>query len=206
MKRVSSVVAVAIAGLVLGGCSSDASGAPEPGSTVAMFADYPSYDEQSLIKESNLIVEATVVSSEYTVVRPRFEGDAPEENPLLGLSEEEQKRAIEQDAGLPSTAVTLHIDAVYSGDAVPGREIVVIQTGGVVGGVEYRLEEEVPLEVGVRYLLFARDSFDGAFVILGGSAGSYLESDEGVFVPVNPAIAPFGRLTPELVKAYLTTP
>lgn len=165
-------------------------------SPVQMMGDYPSYTERSLVAESTLIVEGVAIASESTVITPRFEGDTPEENPILGLSEEEQREAMEDADGVPARAVTVAVEVVHQGDVTPGEEITIVQTGGTVGGVSYSVDNEPPLSVGDSYLLFATDGFDGTFVILGGSAGMYVASDDDAYTPVNADVAPFSRLTP----------
>lgn len=170
---------------------------------VPLQADYPSYDTQGLVEEATLIVEGTALSTEHTVLTPRYEGDTPEENPLLGLSEEEKQRAIEQDDGVAATAVTFRVDVVHHGAVKPGQEVTVIQTGGVVDGVTYQVEGEVILDTGESYLLFATDSFDGAFAILGGSAGTYLSSGDGVFTAVAPEVAPEQQFTSSHVASLV---
>lgn len=134
--------------------------------TQELMADYPSYSQSELVAESTLIAVGEVVATEYTVVMPRFEGDTPESNPLFGLSEEEKAAAMEEAEGVPSTAVTLKLSRVIEGAAQPGQDVVIVQTGGVIGGVSYEVAGEKPLSEGETYLLFARDSFDGAYVIL----------------------------------------
>jgi hypothetical protein len=180
--------------LALSACSTTTS-EPAAGSTVQLQADYPSYDTRSLIKEATLIVEGTVLATEPTVLTPRFEGDSPEENPLLGLSEEEKKRAIASDDGVAATAVTFRVDVLHRGVVKQGQKIIVIQTGGVIDGVNYHVEGEAMLAAGESYLLFATDSFDGAYAILGGSAGTYLSSRDGIFIAAAPEVAPSERFT-----------
>lgn len=188
------VVLAAAVALALSACSTTTSQAPE-GSTVELQADYPAYDTATLFEEATLIVEGTALATEATVLTPRYEGDTPEENPLLGLSEEEIRRAMAQDEGIPATAVTFRVDAVHQGSVEPGDEITVIQTGGVVDGVTYLAVHEPLLVTGESYLLFVADGFDGAFAILGGSAGTYLSSGNGVFTAVNPEAAPSAGFT-----------
>ncbi len=176
--------------LTLGSCSSATTER-----TVQMQANYPSYDERSLIKEATLIVEGTVLAAENTVLMPQYEGDTPEENPLVGLTEDEKKQAIEQDEGVAATAVTIRVDVAHQGSAKQGQEITVFQTGGVINNVEYKVDGEVKLVVGQSYLLFAADSRDRAFYILGGSAGTYLSTGDGVFTAVSESVAPFKELS-----------
>ncbi|WP_369369844.1 hypothetical protein AB1046_13620 [Promicromonospora sp. Populi] len=180
--------------LALSACSSSA-GEPTAGSTVQLQADYPSYDTPGLIAESVLVVEGTAVATEPTVLTPRHEGDTPEENPLLGLSEEEVEAAMQDDDAVPATAVTFRVDVVHRGAVEPGQEVTIVQTGGVVDGVTYQVVGDVMLAAGDDYLLFGTDSFDGAFAILGGSAGTYITSGEGVFAAAAPETAPAPEFT-----------
>lgn len=196
MKRHSRISALLVSAalLILSACSTTASETADP-STIELQADYPSYDERSLVEEATLIVEGTVLATESTVVKPRYEGDTPEENPLVGLSEEEKKKIIEQDDGVAATAVTFRVDVVHQGDVESGQKITILQTGGVVDGVTYQVAGEAMLSVKESYLLFATSSFDGAFVSLGGSAGTYRSSGDGNFTAVNPETAPFKELS-----------
>lgn len=180
--------------LALSACSS-ATNEPAAGSTVELHADYPSYDTPGLVAESTLIVEGTALATEPTALTPRFEGDTPEENPMLGLSEEELKAAMQEDDAVAATAVTFRADTVHHGAVEPGQEITIIQTGGVIDGVTYEVPGEQMLTVGEDYLLFATDSFDGAFAILGGSAGTYVASGDDTFTAAVPENAPAPQFT-----------
>jgi hypothetical protein len=181
------------AALLLGACATSPGG-PTAGSTVQLQADYPTYDQATLVQEATLIVEGEVVATEPTVLTPRYEGDTPQENPLLGLSEDEQKKALEDADGVPATAVTFRADVVHHGTVTPGQEILVVQTGGTIDGVDYVLEGEVMLTPGENYLLFATDSFDGAYAILGGSAGTFRSTGKDTFTAVAPEVTPFAEL------------
>lgn len=180
--------------LTLSACSSPAS-EPTAGSTVQLQADYPSYDTSGLVAESTLVVEGTALATESTVLTPRYEGDTPEENPLLGLSEEELEAALQEEDAVPATAVTFRADVVHRGAVDPGQEVTIVQTGGVIDGVTYQVVGEVMLAPGEGYLVFAADSFDGAFAILGGSAGIYVASGDGAFTAAAPDVAPAPQFT-----------
>lgn len=192
-----------VAIFALGACSS--ANDPREVPTVQLHADYPTYDTQGLVDEAVLIVEGTVLATEPTVLLPRYEGDTPEENPLLGLSEEEMKRAMEQDSGVAATAVTFRVDVVHQGTAQPGEQVTIIQTGGVVDGVNYVVEGETSLDTGESYLLFAAEGLAGTFAILGGSAGTFIESRDGVFVAPEPEIAPTRQLTTSQMESLTGT-
>lgn len=171
---------------------------PAPGSTVQIQADYVAYGTtEALAGDATLIVEGTAVATEPTVLTPRFKGDTPRENPLVGLSDEEMERAIEETEAVPATAITMRADVVYRGSVEPGEEFVVVQTGGVVDGVTYDVDGEADLSVGDEYLLFATDGFDGTYAILGGSAGAYVADATNAerFVATAPEIAPAPELT-----------
>ncbi len=170
---------------------------------VQLQADYLGYDTVTLPREAALVVEGTVLSSEYTVGYSTFDGDNPQDNPYFGMPENEVQKAIEEAGGVPTTLVTIRVDAVHKGPVSPGTPISVIQTGGVMDGVRYELVAEPPLETGGRYLLFLADSGDGVYGILGGSAGAYQAVDSPrtrtstiSYSAVNPDLAPFDRLTP----------
>lgn len=170
-------------------------------STVELQADYPAYDQSSLVDGATLIAEGVVVATESTVLMPRYEGDDPEENPLAGLSEKEMREAIESAEGVPATAVTLRVENVYVGSVSDGQEVTIVQTGGEIDGVTYHVAGEDILTVEDRYLLFAADSFDGAYYILGGSAGTYRYDGDDRFVAVNPDMAPFEELSSSVVAS-----
>ena len=51
------------------------------------------------------------------------------------------------------------------------------------------------LAKGERYLLFATDSFDGAYAILGGSAGTFRSTESDTFAAVAPDVTPFSELS-----------
>lgn len=165
--------------------------------------DYPSYDAASLINTATLIVEGTVTETQPSELMPRFEGDTPEENPLLGLTEEERAEAEANAESVPATRVTFHADVVHAGNIEPNQDISIIQTVGLSDGATYPVDGEVPLEAGKSYLLFAKDGFDGTFVILGGSAGAFLQTKPGKFIAVAPDVAPFSELTAEQVQSLL---
>ncbi|MEP7765074.1 hypothetical protein [Sanguibacter sp. 25GB23B1] len=193
-----SILTLVVAGsivFVLAGCSADQIGDPETGSTVAMTGDYIAYDERSLVEDATLVVEGTPMSFESRMIAPQFEGDTPEENPLLGLSEEEKEKAIAEASGVPVTVVTFRVDVVHKGDVQPGEEITINQIGGAINGVTYVQADEVMLEAKQNYLLFATDDLDGAYAILGGSAGMYVDAGDSTFAAAKPEMAPFETLT-----------
>jgi hypothetical protein len=200
MTRISTLlVVIGSTGAVLAGCSTDQTGDPGPGSTVAMTGDYVTYDEQTLVRDATLVVEGTPLSFEDRMIGPQFEGDTPEENPLLGLSEEEKEKAIAEASGVPVTVVTFRVDVVHKGNVKPGDEITINQIGAVIDGVTYVQAEEVMLETKQNYLLFATDDLDGAYAILGGSAGMYVDAGDSTFAAAKPEMAPFETLTsPEI--------
>jgi len=171
--------------------------------TVQGSGDYPSYDERSLAETATLVVEGTVVSTKDTALTPRHEGDSPVENPMYGLSEEEKKRASEQDDGMAGAAVTFNVTAVHRGNTKVGERVVIVQTGGTINGVVHEAQEEPRLEVSKAYLLFAKDSFDGHFVILGGSAGMFAATGNGSFRAVNADMAPFKVISSNEVDTLL---
>lgn len=172
----------------LAGCSSTSIG----------VGDYPSYTEETLVAEATVVETGTPVLSEPYLLKPSdegYQGDDPQQNPMAGFSEEEIQRAIDESEGVEGTAVTFLIDTSYRGTLEPGQEVTVVQTGGGSGNTVHVVEQEPPLQKEERYLLFMSESrIDGAFVILGGSAGMYAEDDDA-FVPVRAESAPFARLT-----------
>ncbi|UJP09231.1 hypothetical protein L2X99_12370 [Microbacterium sp. KUDC0406] len=174
--RVSVALAIVVMALV--GCTSVV-----PSQSAG---DYPAYDEQSLVEASILVIEGTPVATEKVVLTPRHEGDSAKENPLLGLSDDEKKRAMDE-GGVPATAVTLEVTAAHRGQAAVGDEVVIVQTDGS--------SSEPPLQESEHYLLFARDGFDRTYVILGGSAGMYVAVGDGSYRAVQTDAAPFESLT-----------
>ena len=168
---------------------------------VDIQADFSSYDESTLFSEASLIAEGTVLSLDYRLQKPRHvPGDTPEEDPYLGLSEEEIQKILDEDPGVPMTVVTLRVNTVHKGVAEVGKTITVVQLGGIIDGIIYRSLDEPPLVVGEKYLLFAADSFDSEFAVLGGSAGTYRLAN-GEYVATDPERAPFPVLTPAEVAA-----
>ena len=202
MVRTLRPVALAAAcAAALAACSTVPESATAPSGTVGMQSDFLVYDEQSLVEDATLVAEGTAIASESTLLMPRLEGDTPEENPVLDLSEDEKKDAVANASGVPVTVVTFRVDTVHKGAPSPGEDITIIQTGGVVDGVDYVLASEIPLEVQQRYLLFAGDDVDGAFSILGGSGGTYTDAGDGTYVAASPDMAPFDTLTTAEVVA-----
>ena len=185
---------LSLAGIAFAGCSTSST-EPQTGSTVELFADYPVYDSATIVQESAIIVEGNVVSTEPTVLTPRYEGDSPEENPLVGLTEEEKAKAISQNGGVAGTLFHFHVNKVHKGAVNAGDEIVIVQTGGTQDDVLYVVEGTTVLQADTDYLLFAAESFDGAYAILGGSAGTYYANDDNDFVAAAPESAPFKVLT-----------
>ncbi|SDD30051.1 hypothetical protein SAMN05216410_3143 [Sanguibacter gelidistatuariae] len=188
MKRHLVIVVIAVlAGL--GACS------PQEPEVVHMIADYPPYDLAGLYGEAALVVEGRVVSTASTLLLPQPpEGDTPEENPLLGLSDDEIKQALSSDNGVPATEVRFEVTVVHHGDATPGDIVTFNQTGGRVDSTLY-VDDAVPLVVsGSDYLLFLGQTGD-RLNILGGSAGLYEPSGAGTFTAVNPDHAPIAQLS-----------
>lgn len=200
----ASLIAVASV-LVLNACSmNEPQAEPAPGSTVQIQADYAAYSTtDSLAEEATLIVEGTAIAAEPTVLTPRFEGDNPQENPLLGLSDEEKAEAIKETDAIPATAITVRADVVHRGAVKAGQEFVVVQTGGVIDGVTYDVDGEADLAAGEQYLLFATDSFDGKYAVLGGAAGAYEASGTETFTATAPDVAPAAKLTSSEVDSLV---
>lgn len=195
LTRRSVLTSVVFVGVVLTGCSSPAPGpAPTEQQVVQFMSDYPSYDQSSLFKAADLIVEGSPVKFEYAFVEPRYEGGTPEENPLLGLSEAEIKAIIDQDRGVPCTFVTFRVTTAHKGDVSPGQEVVIIETGGEIDGVAYEPVGATPMAAGHNYLVFAAHSFDGEYATL-GPAGVYQEIEPNKFQALDKTIAPFEQLT-----------
>lgn len=121
---------LSLAGIAFAGCSTSST-EPQTGSTEELFADYPVYDSATIVQESAIIVEGNVVSTEPTVSTPRYEGDSPEENPLVGLTEEEKAKAISQNGGVAGTLFHFHVNKVHKGAVNAGDEIVIVQIGGL---------------------------------------------------------------------------
>lgn len=197
--RIHQALTVATAAVaLLTSCAASPAGEPAPETTVQVMVDYPAYDDDGLLDEATLIVEGTVVSS-VAAWRPPTEadGDTPEENPQLGLSEEEKAAALAGDRGVVTTSVTFRVDTVHRGSVTAGQEITVLQTGGTVDGVTYRVDAEPPLQTQQHYLLFGvgTHGVDDAFVIIGGSAGAYASTGDGTFAAMNPTMAPFQTIT-----------
>ena len=111
-----------------------------------LFADYPVYDSATIVQESAIIVEGNVVSTEPTVLTPRYDGDSPEENALVGLTEEEKAKAISQNGGVAGTLVHLHVNKVHKGAVNAGDEIVIVQIGGTQDDVLYVVEGTTVLQ------------------------------------------------------------
>lgn len=190
----------------LAGCASSVPDAAET-EVVHFHADYPPYDQVSLIRDAVLIVEGTVVSVSPTTMAPRIVGDTgtEEANPFAGLSEEELRVAEGElrDAGIPGALVTVKADAVIKGEVRPGEEFVILQTGGVQDGVEYRNEHAPILTPSDTYLIFAQASLDGRYAIVGGPAGMYRAQGDGRFSAVVPDMAPFATVDAEQVAALV---
>lgn len=142
------------------------------------------YDEETLVADATLIVEATVVDTEGTLLMPPVE---------KGASKEAIERA-RADA-IPATFVTVRVDVVHKGDVNVGEEFVITQTGGVKDGVMYRSDMEPLLVKKESYLLFVFAGNPDGFGILGGCAGMFRAGGDGTFEAVKPDSAPFSRLT-----------
>src|SRR5690606_6627547 len=130
--------------------------------------DYLTYDEETLVKDATLIVEATVIDTEDTLLMPTFEGGAPKE-----VIEKARADAI------AATFVMVRVDAVHKGDINVGEEFVITQTGGVKDGVMYQSDMEPLLVKKESYLLFVFAGNPDGFGILGGSAGMFRAGDDG---------------------------
>lgn len=175
LKELAVALTLAIAGVFAAACS-----APLP--VEELHGDYLAYDEETLVADATLIVEATVVDTEGTLLMPPVEKGAP-------------KEAIERaraDA-IPATFVTVRVDVVHKGDV--DAEFVITQTGGVKDGVMYRSDMEPLLVKKESYLLFVRAGIPDGFAILGGCAGMFRAGGDGTFEAVKPDSAPFSRLT-----------
>ena len=83
-------------------------------------------------------------------------------------------------------------------EAIAGLKVMVIDDSNTI-----RRSAEIFLKQAKCEVILAEDGFDGTFVILGGSAGTFQQTSPGQFVAVVPEMAPFSALTTEQVQSLL---
>lgn len=163
VKRIQAPLAITfIAALSLTGCGAHQE--PEVRSTQSVelsWADGAS-SKGELVRKADAIVVGTVQSTEVAEMT---------------------------DFG-PLTDATISVDTWAKSKDTRPDEITIRQTGGVVDGVFYEVEDDPLLQVGEKGVFFVRyDGNTGVYVVLGGPTGRFkVNGDEAVPLP-NSSIA-----------------
>lgn len=111
----------------------------------------------------------------------REAADAVVEGRVVSVATAEDKSA----AGLAASLVTMRVDRPLKGES--GATIVVKQTGGYLGGVYQRVDDDPLMAVGDHVLLYLAyvDSgpYDGVYFVLGGPQGRLAVNANGTLTP-----------------------
>lgn len=152
----------------------------QPSATAYIETDGPSYESlEELAKNSVAVVTVDILGSESALEYPSFDSDDPMINPYAGTGESPSREELEAMA----TPVTLHrvkATAVIGGSLRPGDEIVILELGGVVDGVDYEAAD-MPL-LGDDQLLFLDTTPKGRYFTVGGGQGRFNPDGKGGFV------------------------
>lgn len=152
----------------------------QPSVTAYIETDGPSYESvEELARNSVAIVTVDILGSESALEYPSFDSDDPMINPYAGTGETPSREELEAMA----TPVTLHrvtVTAVAGGSLRPGDEIVILELGGVVDGVDYEIADMPSLSAD--QLLFLDTTPKGRYFTVGGGQGRFNPDGKGGFV------------------------
>ncbi|MFF5536748.1 hypothetical protein ACFY71_30525 [Streptomyces cinerochromogenes] len=177
------------------GCSADGTsthGAKSGAASdaVTYHADYPAYSSlDDVIKQSDAVVEGTVVSSRVQRVLPDAPaGDDPATNPQAGLSPAEAKEAKKEAEANPVivTVSKVKVTRTLSGKVSVGDTIEVSQLGGTYKGVAYQETDTTLLAKGAKkYVLMLAAHGKNPYDLLNPEQALYTVKSDGTVKAVS---------------------
>lgn len=188
MKMSRFVTTLTFGGVVIAttaGCSPASDSAPDD--VIVYDAAYLSYDSmEALVRDAELIVEGTVVSSEVREIALKSESDSsdPETNPTLGAT----TKPVEMPP-LIYTVATIKVERVIQGDADVGSLVEVKQLGGTLGNKTAVQRGAAELAKGNTYAVYLGSGDYGPSSLLNQEQSAYIEVASGEFASVVPGNA-----------------
>lgn len=177
------------------------------GAAATYVMDWAEYDSvEQLASQAQLAVLVELQEGEGAWDIPDYSSDDPRVNPYAGTGHTPSKAEIEA-AALPVTRFSAQVLRVSEGggsataEVEAGSVMIIQQPGGTVDGERYVVSDIQPLSSGERVLLFVRESpfVPGVFVILGGPAGTFRTTEDGVLVSDRGGL----RVSPEQLDAVV---
>lgn len=139
---------------------------------VTISADYPKYDTlENLVDRADTIIKGKIIDFTYRNLNITQEVNSDDEylNPGGEID----------DSTTPYTVYTIKIEKAYKGDYAENDVIEVKQLGGIIGNIEYALEDSIDakLEKEHKYVFFLETYADSPASLLNPLQASY-EYDE----------------------------
>lgn len=139
---------------------------------VTISADYPKYDTlENLVDRADTIVKGKIIDFTYSNLNITQEVDS--DNEYLNPGGEIDHSTT------PYTVYTIEIEKAYKGDYAENDVIEIKQLGGIIGNIEYVLEDNIDakLEKEHKYVFFLETYTDSPASLLNPLQASY-EYDE----------------------------
>lgn len=139
---------------------------------VIISADYPNYETlENLVDRADTIIKGKIIDFTYSELDITQEVNSDDEylNPGGEID----------DSTTPYTIYTIEIEKAYRGDYAENDVIEVKQPGGILGNVEYVLEDSIDakLEKEHKYVFFLETYADSPASLLNPSQASYEYDD-----------------------------
>lgn len=152
---------------------------PTATETVTMQVDLPYYATvESLAERADAIVSVRVVDSRSGLDGPDLSSHDPRVNPYVGASK--TPSAAENEAmGVPITVYVVEITKAVAGPLAEHSTVEVVETGGLVGGVQYRVANLVPMSTAMPDLLFLEEVGGGRYASVGMWQGRFDKAEDG---------------------------
>ncbi|MCL2320986.1 MAG: hypothetical protein FWC47_02640 [Oscillospiraceae bacterium] len=143
---------------------------------VAIYADYPSYDNlQNLIDKADTIIKGKVIDFNYSYLNIIEKPES--DNEFLNPGGEKDTSSI------PYTIFTVEINKVYKGSVNKKDIIEIKQLGGTLGNIEYIDKNAAKLNIGGNYIFFLETYPNSPASLLNPIQGSYEYDNNDNIIP-----------------------
>lgn len=144
---------------------------------VTLSADYPKYDSlENLVDRADTIIQGKIIDSTYSELNITQDVDSDDEYLNPGGEKD--------DSTFPYTIYTVEISEVYKGNLKAKETIQIKQLGGVIGNVEYVLEEpsNINLDKNKNFLFFLETYSNSPASLLNPLQATYELDENNVII------------------------